>query len=404
MLRRLLLLTLVLGLAALGSGIEARNETACEKDSANSWCGAQWKSWCDHKTWGWWMKLHCPTTCCTFSCCTKTCTGNTTGDTTRNTVDDNSAADTAASASHDDPSAPDYVWEGSFSSTSATATPANDTRRYDGQITWTAFPGRWCKDDEWDNRWKARTKKTLAACKQSCLDTISCMGITHGNGNCVLCASVPFKDKLDERPVEAWATMYSFTSDGCNTQISVTDQTPDSVIDHGHVWNERAVKARTGKAFRDGGTCTSCSPPGFLVLYQLQAKTGMCVVPSYEPVQICSQMGGNYDLADVTAPNFICTKVSTLKTLFKVYRIQNATIASHFKSVAGHHNGAVALCNVWKQTVCRSGKCAVKKEVTCQTVCKHKHDAKVIDVEACDDTKCNGEFGGIACTPVAVMA
>merc|ERR1711934_55504 len=46
--------------------------------------------------------------------------------------------------------------------------------------------------------------------------------------------------------------------------------------------------------------------------------------------------------------------------------------------VQGEHGNALAKCGIWKQTVCRSGKCEVRKEVRCINVCQLRHYAKPI--------------------------
>jgi hypothetical protein len=123
-----------------------------------------------------------------------------------------------------------------------------------------------------------------------------------------------------------------------------------------------------------------------------------------EAYQYCTQLDGNFDLVGINIPHFVCTKIAKIAAGFKGYRIATTDTATrdHFASVAGHHDVVVAKCNVWKQTVCRIGHCAVKKEVKCATICK------ATDVPGgtsdCDDSKCAPPYGAMACAPIAATA
>jgi hypothetical protein len=67
--------------------------------------------------------------------------------------------------------------------------------------------------------------------------------------------------------------------------------------------------------------------------------------------------------------NVLCTKVELVKWHLKLAAL-TPTLQASFASVnMGWLKGVNIFCELWKSTMCRSGRCMVKKEVKCANVC-----------------------------------
>lgn len=126
----------------------------------------------------------------------------------------------------------------------------------------------------------------------------------------------------------------------------------------------------------------------------------------------------------------LCTKWGVITEKFMAGKLKKGSAEyDHFKPAQGKWNEAVARCILVKHTACRKGKCAVKKTVTCQDVCKlkmtirrgkHSSIPQYYKYHRCRKDLCKGPFhksgpnkgqlikeksyGALACKLVAKMS
>jgi len=159
--------------------------------------------------------------------------------------------------------------------------------------------------------------------------------------------------------------------------------------------------------------CTSCQKRGVrkdplvFLLTNHKSKSGLCRKYAEKPVVKCAQLNSDYPPAP-DHPNKVCTKVSKSKAVLRVKRILDREARKHFESVQGLHNAAVAICSIWKQTVCIGVKCNVKKEVKCMDVCPLWKFPNLYFPAKCGSRTgkdlCAGKYGALACKESAMMA
>jgi len=131
--------------------------------------------------------------------------------------------------------------------------------------------------------------------------------------------------------------------------------------------------------------CTSCRPGNVLLTLFHKSKAGPCVYQDNLIKTWCTELdkdppSGMYLATGGDVENTLCQKMGKATKVIPVSRIVNTTIREAFikGKVRGRHGNALAKCGIWKQTVCRSGKCEVRKEVRCINVCQLRHYAKPI--------------------------
>ena len=194
----------------------------------------------------------------------------------------------------------------------------------------------------------------------------------------------------------------------CLTQLPVSEITPTM---------------RIGNKY-----CTSCKPGYVLSMAFHKSKAGPCnwynlMAPKTWCTELDKDAGYLSTVGDAT--NTLCQKIGQagkniqVSTRGATAGIVNKTIREAFikGGVVGKDGMALAKCGVWKQTVCRSGNCQVKKEVSCLNVCKLVDYSRTIPgrfmpvdkrrFEGFEGWPCNPalckEYGEYACKEIAMM-
>ena len=152
-------------------------------------------------------------------------------------------------------------------------------------------------------------------------------------------------------------------------------------------------------------SCTSCNQGYAFLMLCHKSKTGRCLQPKPELNILCGTLDedkSTYNLGSST----VCTKSQIVMSRVNPIRMfpKGSLERRLLKPAEGHHKHSVAKCRLWKQTVCRSGSCRVKKEVECLEVCKMKSYPNVPDEDTCDSEYCINTTGAALCKHVAMMA
>lgn len=99
--------------------------------------------------------------------------------------------------------------------------------------------------------------------------------------------------------------------------------------------------------------------------------------------------------------NIICVKWGLARDVWKFWSLNDREAKRHFRPMLGDWSRVEARCRWSKQTACRNGECAVKKEVKCIEVCKFsQHSLRT----KCSRKLCKGRFGALACRFTAMMS
>ena len=150
-------------------------------------------------------------------------------------------------------------------------------------------------------------------------------------------------------------------------------------------------------------SCTSCNPGYAFLMLCHKSKTGKCLKTKDDLNILC----GNLDEDESTGSNTICTKTQVSMSRVKPIEMfpKGSREFEHqlLKPARGHHEYSVAKCHLWKQTVCRSGSCHVKKEVECLEVYKIEAYPSKPDKESCDSKYCTSTTSAGLCKRVAMM-
>merc|ERR1719498_1423357 len=153
-------------------------------------------------------------------------------------------------------------------------------------------------------------------------------------------------------------------------------------------------RRRTGYNFE---TCTECNDGYAMELRGWatdKGKVGRCKPYGDVPYVGCIDLDndGNH-MAKLTTTKRICTKIAKQTDILQPAHDRNAQIRNHFASVNGLGGHSVAKCSVWKQSLCDGLNCQTKKTVRCIEVCKLKAWGHTNQVEACDSSRCAGDYG-----------
>jgi len=206
--------------------------------------------------------------------------------------------------------------------------------------------------------------------------------------------------------------------DGCLSQISIK----------GRKW---------------AGSCTSCKETHAFVMVRYPNRAGLCMKYKGNRGQIrCGLLDASEQTVEIRhnieyrqggasykqgASNAGCTKVAEDRSFFK-WEWMDEQARKWFESI-WEKNGypvksnqkrnerrymAAAKCNIRKETVCRDGVCAVRKQVGCVGVCAVKtyaglilHKQGVNDMcskDFCASNRTLGQYGDLVCVRAAMMA
>lgn len=161
--------------------------------------------------------------------------------------------------------------------------------------------------------------------------------------------------------------------------------------------------------------CTSCYKTHALLPVYHKLFTGICVPYTVQGTMKCTTPNQNKQRYTIDKlPTLFCSRAFRTKVEFYYTELKNAIVRNTWERLlnakepkgAGHDGKqmvGVAFCNVFKQALCKSGKCKTQKTLSCHKVCKLKQFHKLLVYQhTC--VPCNDKYGHQACATAAMMA